>query len=301
MNNKYSSVVAKFWVFIFLLGLCVVPPRSFAGETSVEHKRNLVDATPLPLSLQNEYLIPREKGSLLLLTAFEMRHQWIAPVSGYQGNLVKFGSLRLDYFLSKNVVFQIRGSFFQQLRFREENGSSRAANDSRTVQDVEDFHVSTIATFLSEQRYRPAIGLRIDTRLPNSNQKKGLGTNTTDIFLALLTTKSFRSMWLFGEVGVGILTAPRVLNRQNDVLIYGVGMILNLAHNLQIAAGVSGMVSTKESVEIGTENRGIVQIGLHWKFPDFALEVFPQYGLHERSGTFGLRAGLGWQLNFLKN
>lgn len=300
MKNICFSVAAQFWVFIFLLGLCVMPPPVFAGNTAVKQKGNWIDATPLPLSLQNEYLVPREKGSLFLLTAFEVRSQWIAPISQYRGDLLKIGSLRLDYFLSPGVVFQVKGTLRQKLRFREESNSG-AAGQLRTVQDVEDFHVSTIATFLSQRRYRPAIGLRIDTRLPNTNQKRGLGTNTTDIFLALLTTKSFPGMWFFGELGVGILTAPRVLNRQNDVLLYGLGMVMNIRRNLQIAAGVSGMVSTKQKVEIGTENRGIVQIGLHWKFPDFSLEVFPQYGLHERSGTFGVHAGLGWQLNFLKN
>jgi hypothetical protein len=260
---------------------------SLAGESPA--KRTLA-CPPFLLSLQTNNLHLTPKGSLRLHAAFEFRRDWQAPITRARGDLYRFGSLRFDFGISQNVSLQIRGALKQVLRF------DRGAN----ANDVGDFSVATIARIAAAGKHRPALGFRIETKLPNTNQDRGLGTNTTDVTMAVLATKQYGSALLFADLGLAILTAPRQLNDQNDVMVYGLGLLWNLSRRFQLAGEINGFASPRDQIPLGTEDRSAARVGFMWRLPKLAFEILAVNGLTEREGNWGMIAGASWQLSLFR-
>jgi hypothetical protein len=147
---------------------------------------------------------------------------------------------------------------------------------------------------LPENRLRPALGLRIETKLPNTNQDRGIGTNTTDITMSALATKQYGRALVFADVGIGILTASRQLNDQNDVLVYGLGFMWKINQRFQHAEK-STASSSRQQIPLGTEDRSAARLGAVWTLSRLAFEALAVHGITEREGDFGLIVGISWQ------
>ena len=249
------------------------------------HRKNLSDFPPLSL-YTNSLQLPT-KGNIRLYTGFELRPNWQAPITRATGDLYRFGTLRCDFGLAENVMIQIRGAVKQVLK----------SNGKTIASDAGDFSIATIARLLSEKSNRPALGFRLETKLPNTNQDRGIGANTTDITMAILATKNFRSFTAFSDIGLVILTAPRQINDQNDALVYGLGLMWNLNKKIQFAGEINGFTSPRDQIPLGTEDRSAARLGLTWRLPKLALEIVAINGLTEREGNWGVIAGASWQLN----
>ena len=270
----------------FLFFVLIFADLAFAGDYSV-------------LSLKTNYLYQMPKGSVDGFVAVELRENWEAPISELRGDLFRFGVLKLDFFLSRYVWIKINGVAQEVLGFNNEKEYSfnYPGIQSTSAHDIGDFSIATIACVLPQGKHTPAVGFRIETKFPNTNQDRGLGPNTTDVILSILTTQDFGSFLAFGDFGAGILTAPRKLNEQNDVFTYGFGFIWKLKDKLQLAGEINGFLSTRHTIPIGTEDRGSLRCGLVWGSPGLSLELFPIYGLTKREGKFGMSIGLSWRLS----
>jgi len=66
---------------------------------------------------------------------------------------------------------------------------------------------------------------------------------------------------VFGNIGLGILTAPLSSFSQNDVLLYGVAGIYNVSDNLNLLGEVNGVHSTRKNTPLGTEGISEARIG----------------------------------------
>ena len=118
--------------------------------------------------------------------SFETRSHWHAPLSGFAGRLERWALLRFDFGVAHNVTLQIRGAVQQRLVIdaaRSQPALGFAA--SNTTRDAGDFSVATIVRFFSDKEKKTAIGFRAETKLPNTTQSKGIGPNTTDIYLSV--------------------------------------------------------------------------------------------------------------------
>jgi hypothetical protein len=257
------------------------------AENNKSNKVKNINGSYHPLHLQTNYLFEKSRGVIFFMTSYEYKHAWITPLTKLKGNLNRFGLIRFDYFLADKIYLQVHGAIWEVL----ENSSS--------VQDVGDFTVSTVATLIEQKKNRPAIGIQIESKLPNTNQNKGLGPNTIDVSFSLLLKQARKRFTTFYEIGVGILAAPGKLNLQNDVLIYGFGFSCFLNRHISLCSEVYGSISTVKKAPVGTESRNRIQFGLVYKFEHLALELFPSYGLNRREGNLGIGVGISLQFNIL--
>jgi hypothetical protein len=264
--------------------------KDFSGMASGAPKK-LANSPAIARALQTNGLSPAPKGTVWLHLGFELRSNWQAPVTRVHGDLYRYGTLRFDFGLAGNVSLQIRGAIRQVLRF---GGKSVA-------RDAGDFSVATIARVWPEAPRRPALGFCIETKLPNTNQDRGVGNNTTDITMSILTTKQFSSALFFSEIGLAILTAPRQNNDQNDALVYGLGVMWSLSKKIELAGEINGFTSPRHQIPLGTEDRSAARVGLVWKWPKVAWEILAVKGLIPREGNWGVVAGLSLQLSLKKH
>jgi hypothetical protein len=253
---------------------------AIAGE--IKHRKNLPDFPPLSL-YTNSLQLPT-KGKIRFHIGFELRPNWQAPITRATGDLYRFGTLRCDFGVAENVAIQIRGAAKQILK----SGAKTIARDAG------DFSIATMARVLSEKSKRPAFGFRVETKLPNTNQNRGIGANTTDITLSILATKNFRSFTVFSDIGLVILTAPRQINDQNDALVYGLGLSWDLNKKIQLAGEINGFTSPRHQIPLGTEDRSAARLEFSWRFSKFALEITAVQGLNQREGDLGAMAGISW-------
>ena len=103
-------------------------------------------------------------------------------------------------------------------------------------------------------------------QLPNSNEARGIGVNQTNAFGTVLVGKKFGRngrVNTFGNLGIGILTAPTEAFTQNDVLLYGVAAIVRLNKRLNFAGEINGRANTRRGrAPLGTEPQSEARLGL---------------------------------------
>src|SRR4029077_17117083 len=81
--------------------------------------------------------------------------------------------------------------------------------------------------------------------MPNSNQARGIGTNTTNVFALLALEEQIRKLDVFGNLGIEILQAPNALFTQNDVLIYGGAFKYPILRRVNLVGEVNGLYSAR--------------------------------------------------------
>ncbi len=283
---------------ILLLYMFFTQTNILATPTVYENKKFIHSSEKL-LTLSTNYFQPIKRGTLLGYLGVEYQHNWKAPLSGFHGNLRRLGSLHLQFFFSETVSLQVKGTIIQLLRMDNSQLDSETNQHLHQTSDVGDFTITTLGQVISPGKYRPAIGIRVTTKLPNTNQNLGLGNNTTDVIMAIVMSKSYGSTKFFLDSGVGILSPPRRLNVQNDVFVYGFGMIWNVSPEVRFASEINGFMSSTDHPPAGTEDRSHIKLGVAWTFSRVALELFSSYGLTQRDGDFGIQLGLSTQLNFI--
>ena len=244
-----------------------------------------------PLSLQTFDLILTPRGSARVYAGFELRSDWQAPITLVRGDLYRYGTLRVDFGLADNVSFHIRGAIRQTLK----------SHSQIVARDAGDFSLATVARVLQEKSHRPALGFRVETKLPNTNQDRGIGNNTTDITISILATKQISALLVFSDLGLVIMSAPRQINDQNDALVYGLGMVWRLNKKLQLAGEINGFSSPRNQIPLGTEDRSAARAGMMWKFSNLAWEIMAVKGLAQREGDWGFTGGLSMQINLRRS
>jgi len=288
---------------LFLAQYCIALEKDSYGMTSHLHSidaarsndsfppKKLLNLPPISLALQTNTLRLPPTGGMWLHAGFEWRQNWQAPITRARGDLYRYGTLRFGFCLAENVSIQIRGAIKQVLK----------SNSKTIARDAGDFSVTTIARVLAEKPHRPALGFRVETKLPNTNQNRGIGNNTTDITMSVLATKQISTFLVFSDLGLVIMSAPRQINDQNDALVYGLGVSWNLNKRLQLAGEINGFTSPRNQIPLGTEDRSATRLGFVWKFPQLALEILTAKGLLKREGNWGITAGLSAQLCWHRN
>jgi hypothetical protein len=215
------------------------------------------------------------------------------PLSGLEGNLLSIGRLSLAYALADRVLLEIRGDVWQTLWVDEADPPpiplDSDAQDGRTG-DVGDFRIGLLLAPIGGERGFSA-GAHVEVKLPNSNEAKGIGSNTTDVRLALLGSYGAPRWRATVSLGVGILEAPVESFEQNDVFLYAGELLYRVGSGLRLALGLEGRASTRDRVPLGTEDLGEVVIGADYRLGSWLLDVGLTRGLVEDSSEWGVRAG----------
>lgn len=222
------------------------------------------------------------------------------PVSGLTGDLSRIGVIGVNVGVAPNVEFQVDGVLqnFLSINSATLNPPIQLAFGPNTAStnDTGDFTLATKIKLRNETRVGPSLGFRFGVQLPNSRQGRGIGLNTTNAFGTILVGKKFGAdgrFNTFGNLGLGILTAPAQAFTQNDVLLYGVAGIYRLNKQINFAGEINGRANTRSgAAPLGTESQSEARLGLQIKATNLRFDVAGIAGLTSASPRSGVTFGI---------
>ena len=226
------------------------------------------------------------------------------PLSGLKGDLTRVGDVRVRVGFSSNVEFQVEGVLQNFLAINSAAASPIPLNlDGISSNDAGDFIVSTKIKLRNETRLLPALGFKFGFELPNSNQARGIGTNQINIFGKILVQKKFGKragktprVNVFGNLGLGILTAPLERFTQNDVLLYGLAGIYSVNDRINIVGEVNGRANTRSGeAPLGTGSAGQFRVGTQIKASGLRFDTAAIFGFTRNSPRTGVTFGVTYQ------
>lgn len=236
-------------------------------------------------------------GTLRVEVGFDFLQDVDFPLSGLSGDLTSVGVLNLRMGVGKIVEVQLEGAIQNFLDVKQRGASFVPAlqlTGANSTHDTGDFALSTKIRLLPESGRRPSFAVRFGFIMPNSDQSRGISSNTTNVFAILVLGKHFGKLNVFGNAGVEILQAPNAKFSQNDVLLYGLAFSYPVHRRVNLVGEVAGRYSTRTiNVDlIGTESHSQARLGFQILAGGFQWDLAGIAGLHTsdpRSGfTFGI-------------
>ncbi|MFQ5816919.1 MAG: hypothetical protein ACE5H2_03045 [Terriglobia bacterium] len=250
-----------------------------------------------PLITQEVEVI--QPGELLVQFGFEFLQEARFPLAGLEGDLTRVGVVALHFGISRRVEVQLEGSVRNFLSVSEQRSAFVTpilTQGGDSTDDVGDFSIAAKAKLFSEQGRRPSLGFRFGFEMPTSDERRGIGLNTTNIFAALLLQKHFGRLNTFAHAGLGILEAPAGLFAQNDVLLLGWGIVVPVNKRLNIVGEVQGRKSTRNtpatSALAGTGSRGQGRLGIQFWAGGFRWDLAGIAGLTKNDADTGFTFGV---------
>ncbi|MDQ3134687.1 MAG: hypothetical protein M3Q76_07770, partial [Acidobacteriota bacterium] len=222
------------------------------------------------------------------------------PFSGLTGDLTRVGVVGINIGLSPNVEVQLDGVLQNFLSINSVSPNPPVVPDfapnRNSTNDTGDFRLSTKIKLRNETRRSPSLGFMFGVELPNSNESRGIGTNQTNAFGLVLVGKKFGAenrLNLFGNLGIGILSAPTERFTQNDVLLYGIAGLYRLNRRVNLAGEINGRANTRRGrAPFGTEPLSEARLGLQVKSSGLRFDVAGIAGLTDFSPRTGLTFGV---------
>jgi hypothetical protein len=226
------------------------------------------------------------------------------PLSGLTGDLTRVADIRFRQGFASNVEIQIEGSLQNYLSINSQMIPPPIPLNisGNSTHDIDDFIVSAKIKLLSETSNRPAVGLKFGYQMPNTDQAKGIGTNQINIFTKFIVQKKFGvragrdpAVNVFGNIGLGIMTAPLESFTQNDVLLYGVAGIFRLNDRINLASEVNGRLNTRSNAPIGTESQSMFRVGAQIKASGLRFDTAAMFGIGKFSPRSGVTFGVTYE------
>ncbi len=256
------------------------------------------EAQQRPLFTEDVEIVP--PGNIRAQLGFDFQQNQRFGLSGLQGDLTRFGAFGLHFGLSPNVSFSVEGVGRNFLNIRETGPAAivlpPGLRTASSTSDFGDIVLSTKIKLRTEGRRTPGIGFRIGIMLPTSDQAKGIGTNTNNIFGSVLLGKTFGNGRLrtFGNVGLGILTDTLSLGAQQDVITYGVAGIYQVNDRFDVLGEVNGRHNPRRA-KPGLESQSLARMGVRVRAGGFLWDVSALRGLTRFSPRSGVSLGVTYQ------
>jgi hypothetical protein len=253
------------------------------------------DAQDRPFRTTDVETVPA--GDVRAQVGFDFLQDAGFPLSGLRGDETSVGVINLRFGISKIAEVELEGAIQNFLDVKS-RGASFVPNLSLTgvnsTHDTGDFALSTKIRFLRPSGKKPGLAFRFGFIMPNSNQARGIGTNTTNVFAMFALEEQLQKLKLVGDLGLEILQAPNALFTQNDVLMYGAGFSYPIHKRVNIVGEVNGLYADRRinAALIGTQSTGQARFGLQINAGGFTWDLAGIRGLNKydpRSGfTFGV-------------
>lgn len=210
--------------------------------------------------------VPDAPGELLVGLGGSLEDGALFPLSGLRGDLTRLGSVTVSYSFAPGAVFRIEGDVLRVLSVEGEERDPAVPLDEGvrdgTTHDAGDFRLSTLFRLFGEPDGLSG-GLHLAVKLPNSDERAGIGLNTTDVFASAFGSWSTGPVRVNGDLGVGILEAPLERFVQDDVLTYaGEVLFRPEGWDVRLSASASGRANTRGLVPRGNEDRGRAELGV---------------------------------------
>src|SRR5215467_5916528 len=219
------------------------------------------------------------------------------PLSGLRGDETSVGVLNLRMGISKIAEIEIEGAVQNFLDVKSQGASfvpDLSLTGVNSTHDTGDFALSTKIRIIKPSGKKPGLAFRFGFIMPNSNQARGIGTNTTNVFALVALEEQIQKLKLMGDLGIEILQAPNALFTQNDVLMYGAGFSYPIHKRVNVVGEVNGLYSSRtiNDALIGTQSTGQARFGLQINVGGFMWDLAGIRGINKydaRSGfTFGV-------------
>ena len=236
-------------------------------------------------------------GVIRIESGFEFLQDIKFPLSGLRGDLTKLADTRLSFGLAPNVEFQMEWTVQNFLSIDGRDPSAiplRLGANSADTNDVGDVTLWMKMKLRNETRLAPALGFRFGVQLANSNQSRGIGTNTTNFYGVVTAGKRFANdkLNVFGNIGLGILEAPLANFTQNDVLMYGLAGIYTVNDRVNVVGEVNGFHSTRNRAPLGTEDFSEARLGAQVRALGLRWNAAGIFGVSKRAPKTGFTIGI---------
>lgn len=248
-----------------------------------------------PLRTTDAETVPA--GDLRAQIGFDFLQDVGFPLSGLRGDETSVGVLSVRMGISKIAEVEVEGAIQNFLDVKSQ-GASFVPNLQLTgvnsTHDTGDFVLSTKIRIVKPSGKKPGLAFRFGFIMPNSNQARGIGTNTTNVFALVALEEQIQKLKLIGDLGIEILQAPNALFTQNDVLMYGAGFSYPIHRRVNLVGEVNGLYSSRSINDalIGTQSTGQGRLGLQINLGGFTWDLAGIRGINKydpRSGfTFGV-------------
>ena len=255
------------------------------------------NAQQRPLITEDVDIIP--PGSMRIEVGVDFMQKARFPVSGLTGDLTRAGVIGVTIGFAPNVEFQIEGVAQNFLSINSRGPSAiplSIAPNAMSTNDFGDFTLWTKIKLRNETQRWPSLGFRVGVQLPNSNQGTGIGLNQTNAYGQLLFGKKFghnARVNTFGNLGIGILTAPTTTFSQNDVVTYGFAGIVRLNESFSLVSEVNGRKNTRPGRgPLGTESQSEARVGMQVRASGLRFDFAGIKGLTGNSPRSGVTVGV---------
>jgi hypothetical protein len=281
MMNKYPLHSPVLFCWLLLLGV---------SAQAQQQQR--------PLITEDVEII--KPGSVRFDFGFDFIQSKDVTLSGLNGDLTRVGVITVTFGLAPNVEFEAGGVLQNYLsinrQFQPAPFPLDLSQGTNSTHDTGDFSLATKFKLRNEGKRTPAVGFRFGAELPNSNQTRGIGVNQTNFFATVLAGKHFgKKLYVYGNLGLGILTAPLDQFTQNDVLLYGLAATYGVNERLTLVGEINGRYSTRKNAPRGTESDGASRFGARLRAGGLLWDVAGIKGLHPHSERSGLTFGVTYQ------
>jgi hypothetical protein len=261
-----------------------------AARPAVAQQRPLVTEDPETIG----------SGLILIEAGLDYAREVFYPVSGLQGNLLRWPVAGVSFGVGSIVELQVDWTPFQHLSITDRFPRAPLAGmldiDGDSTSGVDDLVLATKLRYLSEAPGRPALGVRFATKIPLATNESGLGLDTTDVFLTALVGKTVQSVRMVGNVGFAILGDPTRGDRQNEVLVYGASVARAVAQGFEVVGEINGRAEQwgEDPTPPGTESRAILRLGSRYTRGSARVDGALLIGVTSRDPSWGFTAGVTW-------
>jgi hypothetical protein len=261
----------------------------------------LVLAAAAPAAAQQRPLVTEDPetvgaGNVLVEGGFDAQYDLFYPASGLRGDLLRVPTLGVSFGFSSILELQIDGGLYNRLNITSIEPaplSDKLELEGDSTHDLEDLVLATKIRLVSETAGRPAMGIRLATKLPLAGNESGLGMDTMDFSLLGLFGKTVRSVRMVGNFGLGILSDPVEGDRQNDVIMYGFSVARALVQGFEVVGDINGRFNTRSArVPPGTETRSTMRAGARFTRGAVRVDGGLIFGLTSRDPSFGFTGGV---------
>ncbi|MGI8640842.1 MAG: hypothetical protein ACR2MG_12970 [Pyrinomonadaceae bacterium] len=260
----------------------------------------LTFAQQRPLLTEDVDITP--EGAVEIAAGVDFLQNAKFPLSGLKGDLTRVGDIRVKVGFASNIEFQVDGVLQNFLAINSAiNPAPISLNiDGNSSSDRGDFTLSTKIKLINETRNLPAFGFKFGFQLPNSNQARGIGTNQINVFGKVLVQKKFGKRAgrmprfnAFGNIGIGIMTAPIERFTQNDIFLYGLAGIYSVNDRINIVSEINGRANTRSgNAPLGTESISQFRLGTQIKASGMRFDTAAIFGLTRFSPRTGVTFGV---------
>ena len=235
-------------------------------------------------------------GRILLEGGIEYGGSVEFPIYGLTGNLWRVPSFGVSIGISSIAEIQIDSGYSRLPSRAASRHRSHQCSTSRatTRRPSRTSCVATKVRVVSEGTNRPSFGLRMATKLPNARNQSGLGTDMTDVSLAVLVGKTIRSIRVVGNLGVAVIGDPTQNGRpvRSHHLRTLIGACARTGFRCGRRRSRGGGSLTRARRSLRAENRAALRGGLRYTRGAVRVDAGLRHGVRRcRAGDWVHRPG----------